>query len=257
MQIIVCLKQTFDSEAKITLNTEGRIEENGVNFIINPNDEYAIEESIRLKEEHGGEVTVLTLGGSRAQAALRIALAMGADKAFLICDPAFADADEWLTAKILAQVIRPLPYEVIFTGKTALDDGASQVGVRLAEDLLIPSVTNIIKLAIQDSRATATRETDEGKEQVEVHLPALFTAQKGLNEPRYPKIAEILKAKKKEVKTLSLADLQQDNLSLVPKMTVDRYVLPASSRKGIILSGEAIQVVSKLTEILHNEVRVL
>lgn len=257
MNIIVCIKQTFDTEAKIILNNEGQIDSNGVNFIVNPNDEYAIEEGIRLKEKFGGEVTALTLGSSRAQEVLRTALAMGADKAILVSDPALNGVDEWLTAKVLAQVVSTLPYDAILVGRTAIDDGSSQVGVRMAEDLNIPSVTNVSKLDIEGNIAKVKREIDGGTEQLEVSLPALFTAQKGLNEPRYPKVIDIMKAKKKELKTLTIADLGLDAQTLVPKMTVDKYALPASRSAGIKLSGDATQAVDKLVELLHVEARII
>jgi electron transfer flavoprotein beta subunit len=199
MNIIVCIKQTFDTEAKIVLNSDGQIDANGVNLIINPNDEYAIEEGIRLKEKFGGEVTVVTLGSNRTQEVLRTALAMGADKAILISDAILRGADEWLTAKVLAQAVSKLPYDIVFVGRTAIDDGSSQVGVRLAEGLNLPSVTNVLKLEIEGNTAKVNRETDDGTERAEITLPALFTAQKGLNEPRYPKVVDIMKAKKKEI----------------------------------------------------------
>ena len=257
MNIIVCIKQTFDTEAKIVLNSEGQIDSNGVNFIVNPNDEYAIEEGIRLKEKFGGEVTALTLGGSRSQEVLRTALAMGVDKGILISDPVLDGADEWLTAKVLAKVVSTLPYDTILVGRTAIDDGSSQVGVRMAEDLNIPSVTNVLKLDIEGNMAKVKREIDGGTEQAEVSLPALFTAQKGLNEPRYPKVVDIMKAKKKDLKTLNVADLGLDVQTLVPKMTVNKYALPASRSAGIKLSGDTAQAAAKLVELLHAEARII
>ena len=257
MNIIVCIKQTFDTEAKIILNTEGQVDPNGVNLIINPNDEYAVEEGIRLKEKFGGEVTVLTLGSSRSQEALRTALAMGADRAILISDARLSNADEWLTAKVLAKVILTLPFDIILAGRTAIDDGSSQVGIRVAEELNVPSITNVSKMDVEGHTALVSRQTDDGTERVAVSLPALFTAQKGLNEPRYPKVVDIMKAKKKELTVLNLSDLDFDPQTAIPKITVERYVLPSTRSAGIKLSGDPDEAACKLVELLRRETRII
>ncbi|MHB1404601.1 MAG: electron transfer flavoprotein subunit beta/FixA family protein [Desulfitobacteriaceae bacterium] len=257
MNIVVCIKQTFDTEAKIVLDGSGKIDPNGVNLIINPYDEYAIEEGLKLKEKFGGEVTVVTLGSSRAAEALRTALAMGADKAVLISDPALDGADEWAAAEVLAKTITTLPYDVILAGRIAIDDGSSQVAVRLAEKLNAPSVTSVLKLEIEGSNATVTREIDGGTEVIELSLPAVMTAQKGLNEPRYPSVAGIMKAKKKELKTLSLSDLGLSASDAAAKMKTEKFSLPAPRQAGRKLSGDVAQAVQELARLLREEAKVL
>lgn len=254
MNIVVCIKQTFDTEAKIVLNSQGQIDPNGVNLIINPYDEYALEEGIRIKEKFGGEVTVVTMGTSRAQEALRTALAMGADKAVLISDPALEGSDEWLAAEVLAKAVAALKYDLILAGRIAIDDGSSQVAVRLAENLGIPSVSSVLKLEISGQSANVTREIDGGTERIEVSLPVLITAQKGLNEPRYPSVAGIMKAKKKELKTLTLADLNQSGAA---KMKVGKFVLPAARQGGRKIPGDAAEAARELARLLREEAKVV
>jgi len=257
MNIIVYIKQTFDTEAKIVLDGSGKIDANGVNLIINPYDEFAIEEGIRLKEKLGGDVTVVSMGGARAQEAIRTALAMGVDKAVLVSDPALENADEWTNAEVLAKAVSQLPYDIILAGRIAIDDGASQIGVRLAEILNVPSISSILKLDIDGTQATATREIDGGTEVIEVSLPAVLTAQKGLNEPRYPSVAGIMKAKKKPLKTITLADLGMSAGDIAPKMNVDKYSLPVARQAGRVIPGEAAQAAQELARLLREEAKVL
>ncbi|KGK89886.1 electron transfer flavoprotein subunit beta [Desulfosporosinus sp. HMP52] len=255
MNIVVFIKQTFDTEAKIVLDASGKIDANGVNLIINPYDEYAIEEGIRLKEKHGGEVTVVSMGGSRAQEAVRTALAMGADKGVLVSDPGLENTDEFGRAQILAKVVADIPHDIILAGRIAIDDGASQIAVRLAEALSIPSVSSVIKLEVAGTQATATREIDGGTELIEVSFPAVFTAQKGLNDPRYPSVAGIMKAKKKPLKSLTLADLGFGAGDL--KMVINQYSLPTPRKAGRKIDGEPAQAASELAKLLREEAKVL
>ena len=127
MNIVVCLKQTFDTEAKIVLDSKDKIDSNGVNLVMNPYDEFAVEEALKLKEKFGGEVTLLSMGSERVQEALRTALAMGCDQAVLVSDPAIENPDEWVTAEILAKAAGQIPYDIILAGRIAVDDGSSQV----------------------------------------------------------------------------------------------------------------------------------
>jgi len=255
MNVVVCIKQTFDTEAKIVLNSKGQIDGNGVHLIVNPYDEYAIEEGIRLKEKFGGQVTAITMRSSGGQEALRTALAMGADKAILISDPRIEDADEWVTAQVLSKAISAIPYDIIITGRTAIDDGSSQVAVRVAENLHIPSVTSILKVEVNGKMTTVTREIDGGTEQVEIALPAVFTAQKGLNEPRYPSLMGLMKAKKKELKIVNLTDLGFTNEDLTTKMKVEEYTVSEARQAGRKLQGDPAQAVRELVKLLNDEVR--
>ena len=257
MNIVVCIKQTFDTEAKIVLDGNGKIDPNGVNLIINPYDEFAIEEGIRIKEKLGGEVTVVTMGGSRAQEAIRTALAMGADKGVLVSDPALEGLDEWGYAEVLAKAVAKIPYDIILIGRIAIDDGASQLGVRMSEALNLPSVSSVLKLDIAGTQITANREIDGGNEIIEVALPAVVTVQKGINEPRYPSVAGIMKAKKKPLQTLALGDLGLAAGDLAPKMTVGKYTLPIARQAGKKIPGEPAEAAKELARLLHEEAKVL
>jgi len=257
VNIVVCIKQTFDTEAKIVLDNNGQIDPNGVNMIINPYDEFAIEEGIRLKEKFGGEVTVVSLGGSRTQEALRTALAMGADKAILVSDAALDRVDEWTVAEVLTKVVSGLAYDLILAGRIAIDDGSSQVAVRLAENLGIPSVSSVLKIEVNEGEATVMREIDGGTELIAVNLPCLLTAQKGLNEPRYPSVAGIMKAKKKELKSLTLQDLNMNAEDLVAKMQIARYSLPTPRQGGRKVPGDAAAAARELARLLREEAKVL
>lgn len=257
MNILVIIKQTFDTEAKIVLDGTGKIDANGVNLIINPYDEFAIEEGIRLKEKFGGEVTVVTMGGARAQEAIRTALAMGIDKGVLVSDPELDNTDEYSRANILAKAIAEIPYDIILVGRIAIDDGASQLAVRLAEALKIPSISSVLKLEIDGTQVNATREIDGGTESIEVSLPTVITAQKGLNEPRYPSVAGIMKAKKKPLKTMTLADLGFNAGDLSLKMNIDKYSLPTARQAGRKIEGDAAQAANELARLLREEAKVL
>ncbi len=255
MNILVCLKQTFDTEAKIAIGAQGQIDSTGVNLIMNPYDEFAVEEGIRLKEQFGGEVTVVSMGGPKVSEVLRTALAMGADKAIAIQDPALEGSDEFVTATVLAKAIENLSYDIILTGRIAIDDGSSQVATRVAEILGIPSATTVTKLEVNGDTATVTRDIDGGSEVLEIPLPAVVTAQKGLNEPRYPSVAGIMKAKKKELKTLTLGDL---GITVEgAKMKVVKLSLPPARQAGRIIQGEPPQAVAELVNALINEAKVI
>ncbi|MDR1029103.1 MAG: electron transfer flavoprotein subunit beta/FixA family protein [Clostridiales Family XIII bacterium] len=256
MDIVVIMKQTFDTEAKIVLDGDGKIDGTGVNLVINPYDEFAIEEALKLKERFGGEATVVCMGGERAQEAIRTALAMGCDKAVRIDDPALADADEWVIAETLAKAVSAMPYDVILGGRIAVDDGAGQAPIRVAEALGVPSVGSILQLEIEEDTATVTRETDGGTERIEVKLPAVFTAQKGLNEPRYPSMMGIMKAKKKEIAVKSLADIGFGDAP-APKTKIVEFSLPNPRAGGKTIPGEPADAARELARLLRDEMKVI
>lgn len=257
MNIVVCLKQTFDTEAKIVLDNSGKIDSTGVNLVMNPYDEFAVEEALKLKEKFGGQVTLVSMGGERVTESLRTALAMGCDEAVLVSDPAVMNPDEWTTAEILAKVISQIPYDIMLAGRIAVDDGSGQVAIRVADALDIPSVSCILKLEIEDGKATATREIDGGTELIEVSLPAAFTAQKGLNIPRYPSMMGIMKAKKKEIKIQTLTDLGMSAADLNGKMSIMKYSLPSTRKGGKKVVGEAADAVRELAKLLREEAKVI
>lgn len=257
MNIVVCLKQTFDTEAKIGMDSQGNIDSNGVNLVINPYDEYAIEEALKLKEKFGGEVTLVSVGKERTQESLRTALAMGCDRAILVSEPGLESPDEGVVAEILAKAVSEIPYDIILAGRIAVDDGSGQVAVRLAEALNIPSVSSIIKLEVEDNKAEVIREIDGGTELIDVSLPALLTAQKGLNIPRYPSMMGIMKAKKKEIKILTLADLGLNTADLHNQMNIIKFSLPSTRNGGVKLTGEACDTARELARLLREEVKVI
>ena len=257
MNIVVCLKQTFDTEAKIALNANGGIDTAGVNFVINPYDEFAVEEALKLKEKLGGEVTIVSVGGEKVQEAQRTALAMGADGAILVNDPALENVDEWAAAEILAKAIAQIPYDIILAGRIAVDDGSSQVAVRLADALGLPSVSSILNLEVDGDKATVVREIDGGTETIELSLPAVLTAQKGLNEPRYPSMMGIMKAKKKEIKIVSLADLGIGAADVASKMKAPVFSLPTPRTAGVKVEGEPADAAKELARLLREVAKVI
>ena len=256
MKIVVCLKQTFDTEAKIELDSQGKISAQGVQLIINPYDEFAVEEALRLKENLGGEVAVVSVG-SITEEALRQALAMGADRAVLVQDAALAEADSGAVARVLAAAVGQMEYDLILAGQTAIDDGAGQVAARLAERLGLPQANVVTKLEVDGGKAQAHREADGGTEVLEVSLPALITAQKGLNEPRYPSLKGVMAAKKKELKTLSLADLGLSAGDIAPQVKVKSLALPAARKGGKVLGGEPAEAAKELVRCLREEAKVI
>jgi len=256
LEIIVLMKQTFDTEAKITLDNEGKINRQGVNLIINPYDEFAVEEALRIKEKHGGEVALVSVGGDSVQEALRQALAMGADRALLI-NPEVAEVDEYTTATILAKAVSGMEYDLILGGWRAIDDGSAQVVGRVAEILDLPVVNQVTKIEIEPGKAVATRDIEGGSEVVEVPLPAVLTAQKGLNEPRYPTMKGIMQAKKKPMEKKSLADLGLSADQAAPKVKVLEYFLPKPRAAGKILEGEVPEAVAALVKALREEAKVI
>lgn len=255
MNILVVMKQTFDTEEKIVINS-GSISEDGVEFIINPYDEYAIEEAIKLKEEHGGEITVISIGPDRVESSLRTALAMGVDKAILVDDESLF-GDEFTIAKVLAAVAKKEGFDIILAGQTAVDSGAGQGGPRLAQELGINHVSTAVKLEINGSSVRVERDVEGDLEVVETSLPVLITAQQGLNEPRYPSLPGIMKAKKKPLERLSADDLGLSADAVKAKTAIVDQYLPPKKQAGRILSGDVSAQASELVQLLRNEAKVI
>ncbi|MFJ7728480.1 electron transfer flavoprotein subunit beta/FixA family protein [Neobacillus sp. NPDC097160] len=256
MNIFVLIKRTFDTEEKILINN-GKIEEGGSEFIINPYDEYAIEEAIVLREQHGGEVTVVTVGKEEAEKELRSALAMGADKAVLIDSEELDVIDQYTVATVLAAYLKNQDYDIIIGGNVTVDGGSGQVGPAVAEILGIPQVTTITYMEINDMKATIVRDVEGNEETVEVSLPVLVTAQQGLNEPRYPSLPGIMKAKKKPLITLELDDLNLDEDDVEAKTETLDVFLPPAKKDGKVLEGEAQTQVKELISLLKSEAKVI
>jgi len=255
MEIIVLVKQTFDTEEKIHLQN-GAIVEDGIKFVINPYDEYAVEQAIQIRDEMGGKVTVVSVGPERAAEALRTALAMGADEAVLINDDRIP-VDESAISKAIAAYLNNQPYDLILGGNYSIDNGAGQVAVRLARLLDIPHVSSITKLEVNGNQALAQRDAEGDVETLEVALPALFTAQQGLNEPRYPSLQGIMKAKKKPLHHMNLDDIgiaASDMFATTSRIAIS---LPPERMAGKVLAGDMNAQVTELISLLRNEAKAI
>src|SRR5690606_35129236 len=225
---------------------------------INPYDEYAIEEEIKVRDEHGGEVTVLTMGGEDAEKQLRTALAMGADKAVLInTEDDVEEMDQFTSAYILAEYLKDKEADLILAGNVAIDGGSGQVGPRVADLLDINYVTTITSLKIDGEKVTIVRDIEGDAEELETSLPLLVTAQQGLNEPRYPSLPGIMKAKKKPLEELELDDLDIDEDDVEAKTETIEIFLPPQKAAGRILEGDAADQVKELVSLLRSEAKVI
>ncbi|MBM3450500.1 MAG: electron transfer flavoprotein subunit beta/FixA family protein [Armatimonadetes bacterium] len=261
MNIVVCVKQVPDTEQAIRAKSDGSgIEESGLNWILNYYDEHAVEEALRLKEKHGGTVTVVAVGPQRATEAVRTALAMGADEGVLVTDPAIDGADGIGVARVLAKVIADLPFEVILAGRLATDDNAAVVGAALAELLDLPQATAISKLALDGRVATVDRELEGGSETLEVDLPAVFTVERVINEPRYPTLPGIMKAKRKEIKTHTLESLALDGAvgAAAARSRAVRFEAPPKRQAGQIMTPPTPEeAASAIVAFLQNDAKVI
>lgn len=257
MNIYVLLKKTFDTEDKIVIE-DGRIEDDGAEFIINPYDEYAVEEAIKQRDEHGGEVTVVTIGDEDSEKQLRTALAMGADKAVLInTEYDLEDGDQFTTVKILEAFFQDKEVDLILAGNVAIDEASGQVGPRLAEALDIPFVTTIVGLEIENDLVKIDKDVEGDIEKIETSLPLLVTCQQGLNEPRYPSLPGIMQARNKPLEELELIDLDLDEDDVAPKTETVDIFLPPEKEAGRILEGDIKDQVKELVALLKDEAKVL
>lgn len=256
MNIYVLVKRTFDTEERIVVSG-GHIQEDGAEFIINPYDEYAIEEAIQVRDAHGGEVTVITMGDEEAEKQLRTALAMGADKAVLINTEDVEDLDQFSSAHILAEYLKDKEADLILAGNVAIDGGSGQVGPRVAELLGINYVTTITNLEINGDTVSIKRDVEGDTEELETKLPLLVTAQQGLNEPRYPSLPGIMKAKKKPLEELELDDLDIDEDDVEAKTETIEIYLPPKKEAGKVLQGDLQDQVKELVSLLRTEAKVI
>ncbi|OEU48425.1 MAG: electron transfer flavoprotein subunit beta [Desulfobulbaceae bacterium S5133MH15] len=255
MNIIVCIKQVPDAK-DVRLDPEtNTLAREGVESIMNPYDQHALEEAVRLKETHGGEVTVITMGPPQAEEILRLAISCGADKVALVSDRAFAGADTWATAYTLEQAIRTLgDFDLILCGKQAIDGDTAQVGPGLAMRLDIPYITCAQKIRESDSnRFIVERMMDDGYDVVEITLPALLSVVKNINEPRVPSLKGKMRAKKAVITTLSADDINADHACIglpgSPTQVVNVFPPPARGGRAIFtgsLDEQIDQLVDKL-----------
>ncbi len=263
MKIIALLKRVPDTEAKILINPEGTgIKEDGIKFVINPYDEYAVEEALRLKEKTGGDgkVTVVCMGPEESTELIRTALAMGADDAVHVCDAALAKPDAFVSAAVLAKVAKDEGFDIIFCGKQAIDDDMAQVHSIMAEMLDVPQVNVAVafEIAADRARATIRRRIEGGDERVETSLPAVISCEKGLNEPRYASLPGIMKAKKKEIRRKTLADLGFPGVPGEARSRITRWFpLPKSGGVKMVQADEPRDAAKELVRLLREEAKVI
>ena len=259
MNCIVCVTSVPDTASVIKIGADGKgIDESGIKWIVSPYDEYALEEALQLTEAQGGEVTAVTFGPDRAEAALRDCLARGAHKAVHVVDGEQSLGDSFTIAKVLAKVLADREFDLVLCGFKGVGTDNGQVGQMLAELLDIPHVANVTTLEVGDGSLEADREVEGGKEKVASPLPALLTCQKGLNEPRYAALKGIMAAKRKPVDKIALADLGIDE-GADATYEVRSLEMPPPKEAGTILQGEddPAGTAEQLVKLLREEAKAI
>ncbi len=258
MNVVVLVKRVPDTETRIQIK-DGQVVTEGVSWVISPYDEYAIEEALRLIEKYMGKVTLVCLGPEDAKEVIRKGLALGADEAVHLNDPAFLNGDASTTAKVLAAALKKLAYDLVLAGKQAVDEDNAQVGIRVAELLDLPHVNAVIKLELSEDKKSArcTREVDGDRDATETSLPAIITAQQGLNEPRYPSLKGIMGAKKKPITDWKAPDLGLDPATLNAKIELVIVEPPPARPPGKIIPGDAATASKELARLLREEAKVI
>ncbi|BBL82389.1 electron transfer flavoprotein subunit beta [Thermus thermophilus] len=247
MKFVAVIRQVPDGESKLRIQGD-RVDLSGATMILDQMDEYAVEEAIRLKEKHGGEAVVVGFGPERTEEAIRTALAMGMDRGVHVVYEGFADPVA--VAEALVEVLKEEAPTLVLTGGQQADWDSQALGGALAEALGVPVVAWTTALELEGDTAKAKHDLDEGAEWVRVRLPAVFTTQQGLNEPRYPTLPGIMKAKKKEIRKVQA--------SLTPKVTLISEEIQEKSRLGKILDGkDPVAAAEELVRLLHEEAKVI
>lgn len=248
MKIAVCVSHVPDTTSKIIVGQDGKnIDPNGLTFTINPYDEFAVEEALRLKEKFTGEVIVLSVGKENVKESIKKAYAMGVDKGLWIKTD--KELDSYSTAQQLVNHLKAIQPDIILFGKQSIDYDSGQVGILVAELMNLPSVSVVTKLEINNDSVICEREIEGGKELVETKLPVVITAQKGLNEPRYPNLKGIMAAKSKPIQ--EVAPIEVEN-----KIEILKMKKPESKSKGRILGTDSTTV-KELINVLHNELKLI
>jgi electron transfer flavoprotein beta subunit len=256
LKILVCIKQVPQKDAPLKLNESGDWIREDVSYEVNEPDAYALEEALRQKEKHGGEVVVITAGPPRAQQVLREALAKGADRAIHLEDSAFVGLDALNTAHALAAAIREEQFDLIFTGLQSDDYGFAQTGVILAELLGWAHASIIMQIEKSDAGIRVKRELESGYFQfVEMPLPSVLTIQSGINKLRYATLIGIKQAKNKPLRKVALADVQAQ---IGPNLQrIERLYVPEKAKKTEMLEGSPAEVAKKLAQKLRDDVHVI
>ncbi len=262
MHVVICVKQVPDTETKIRVK-DGQVDHSETKYVVNPYDEYAIEEGLRTKERLGeGKITLVSMGPERTKDALKSGLAVGADEAIHLLDDAFEGSDPYATALVLSKALQKIDYDIVFCGKQGVDEDHAQVGIILAELLDIPHVSVVTRLEISDDRKSilAHREVEGGHEVVAAPLPAVITAQKGLNEPRYASIKGIMAVKKKVIPEWNAEEIGVDTESVGAKsarIAFTEVTLPPERAGGRIFDEDPVQDAIKVAHLLRDEAKIL
>jgi electron transfer flavoprotein beta subunit len=259
MNICVLIKQVPDKESVLKINSEETwIIEDQLVFTTSECDSYALEEALLLKESHGGEVVVCSVGPERSVQVLKDALSKGADRALFLNDPAFQHLDNQGTATILAKVLKEEEFDLVLCGLQSDDTGDSQLGSLLAEELDLPHVTLVVETELLDGRLRVKQEQEGGWFQhIEVDLPALLTIQSGINKPRYASLRGIMAMKSKEIKHLAADDLGQNPVEMSTDQHINRIYIPPRVKETTFLEGTPDEVVTQLIDKLDNEAKVI
>ncbi|EKD36837.1 MAG: hypothetical protein ACD_75C01357G0002 [uncultured bacterium] len=254
MKLLVCIKQVPDMESKFKIGADGWYDREGLAWRMNEYDEYGVEQAVQVKEQTGADLTVLCIGSEQVKETMKKALAMGCDRGVHIADDRSHLKDPYEIAGIIAEFARDKGFDLIFTGMQSQDRGSAQVGVMVAEFLGLAAVTTVVDFAYADGKVTVKRELEGGvKATVEVGLSALVTCQLGLNTPRYPTLPNIMKAKKKELLSVPVADL----LRAVGFQETVKIEFPAKKGGGVFLEGEVESIADRLIGILKEKTAVL
>jgi electron transfer flavoprotein beta subunit len=260
LKIAVCVKAVPDTETKIKIASDKpHIDLSEVRFIVSPYDEFAIEEALKLKEKSGGETWVYCLGGNEATDVLRDALARGIDNAVHIKDADFDNLDPLSTGKVLAAALKEGGFDVVLCGQQGVGGDNSQVPAIIAELLDMPQATFVVKLEIEAGQFKAEREIEGAHEIIAGQLPAVFSAQKGLNEPRYPSIKGVMAARRKEIQIKDSAALGlKDQISAAAcKAQIKEMALPPERPQGRKIEGDAATQAKELAHLLRTEVKLI
>ena len=278
MKIVVIVRQTPDTEAKIAANSSGNgIDETGLKWILNPFDEFAVEEAVKIKESTGAEVVILGIGPDRALETIRTALAMGGDSAIHIKDENFGATGSYATAKLIASKIKAMgDVDLILAGKKWIDEESGQVAIQVAAELDIPQATIATKVDVDDAAKTVKvqSEIEGGQRIIELNFPALVTAERGLNEPRYASLPGIMKAKKKPLEEVTVDAINLEELGLAQenlgadgsRYKIDNIDIPVINRSLNVLKGgnsdmvesaEVQAAAENLTKLLREEAKII
>ncbi|MCK5740612.1 MAG: electron transfer flavoprotein subunit beta/FixA family protein [Chlorobi bacterium] len=249
MNILVCISRVPDTASRILIGSDHKtIDPGGIKYVVNPYDEFGLEEALRLRTKNGGEVTAVTVGTAASTDVMRTALAMGADKVVLIKGEN-EPTDSFNVAKNIAELAKELSPDLILCGRQSVDYDSFQMTSVLAELLDMPSVSIVSALTVDGDKLTAERDIEGGKETVEAPLPCIISAQKGLNEPRYPKLPDIMKAKRKPIE-------ERDAIPSKERVTISDMSILSKQRVGTVLS-DSDEDIAELVRLLHEDAKVI